>query len=64
MNTHSFEKLLQQDAPPAPDQAARLAARQAALAEYARVHAAAANEPVVPRTFGFPSFVRRAASLP
>ncbi len=50
MNTHSFEKLLQQDAPPAPDQAARLAARQAALAEYARVHAAAANEPVVPRS--------------
>jgi Ca-activated chloride channel homolog len=46
MNTHSFEKLLQQDAAPAPDQAARLAARQAALAEYARVHAAAANEPV------------------
>jgi Ca-activated chloride channel family protein len=53
MNTHSFEKLLQQDAPPAPDQAARLAARQAALAEYARVHAAAANEPVAPGTSVF-----------
>jgi Ca-activated chloride channel family protein len=49
MNRHSFEKLLQQDAPPPPDQAARLAARQAALAEYARVHAAAANEPAARR---------------
>ena len=53
MNRHSFEKLLQQDAAPAPEQAARQAARQAALAEYARVHAAAANEPVVPRTSVF-----------
>jgi len=45
MNSHSFEKLLQQDAPPPPDAAARRAARQAALAEFARVHTAAANAP-------------------
>jgi len=40
MKQHSFEKLLQQDAPP-PDPAARLAARRAALAEFAK-----ANPPV------------------
>ena len=62
MNRHSLEKLLQQDAPP-PDPAARLAARHAALAEFARLHAAPANEPR-PIVGPLPSFVRRAASLP
>ena len=47
--TQSFEKLLQRDAPPAPDAAVRRAARQAALAEFARVHAAAANGSAAPR---------------
>ena len=37
MKQHSIEKLLQQDAP-APDPAARLAARRAALAEFAKLH--------------------------
>ncbi|HET9864721.1 MAG TPA: von Willebrand factor type A domain-containing protein [Steroidobacteraceae bacterium] len=36
-----IEKLLEQDVPPAPDPRARLAARRAALEEFARVHAAA-----------------------
>jgi Ca-activated chloride channel homolog len=47
--TQSFEKLLQQDAPPPPDAAARHAARQAGLAEFARLHAGAANESTAPR---------------
>jgi len=42
--THSFEKLLQQDAPPPPDAAARRVARQAALAEFARVQAEASSQ--------------------
>src|SRR5688500_7040313 len=40
MKQNSLEKLLQQDAPP-PNPSARLAARRAALAEFARVHPAA-----------------------
>jgi Ca-activated chloride channel homolog len=42
--THSFEKLLQQDAPPPPDAGARRVARQAALAEFARVQAEASGQ--------------------
>jgi Ca-activated chloride channel family protein len=45
----SYEKLLQQDAPPAPDASARRAARQAALAEFARVHGDVANDPASSR---------------
>jgi Ca-activated chloride channel family protein len=43
MNSHPIEKLLQQDVPPPPDPAARRAARQAALAEFARVQAESAT---------------------
>ena len=42
MKPNSLEKLLQQEAPP-PDPAARLAARRAALAEFARVQPASAR---------------------
>ena len=64
MNRHSFEKLLQQDAPPSPDQAARLSARQAALAEYRARECRGGQRDGCPSYFGLPSFVRRAASLP
>jgi len=43
MKPNRLETMLQQEAPP-PDPAARLAARRAALAEFARVHASAATE--------------------
>ena len=47
--TQSFEKLLQQDTPPPPGAAARQAARQAALAEFARLQADTANESAASR---------------
>ncbi len=50
MKTNPLEKMLQQEAPP-PDPAARLAARRAALAEFARVHSSSATEHV-PRRGG------------
>ena len=49
MNSHQLEKLLQQDVPPPPDAAARRAARQVALAEFARVQAEAAHETAASR---------------
>jgi Ca-activated chloride channel family protein len=48
-----IEKLLEQDVPPAPDPKARLAARRAALEEFARVHAASPNVDAAPRRSRF-----------
>jgi hypothetical protein len=63
MNSHSFEKLLQQDAPPPPDAAARRAARQAALAGIrARAHRCGQCARRL-ALVTVPSFVRDPASL-
>lgn len=68
-----LEKLLQQDAPPAPDPAARRAARQAALAEFTRAHSDAANEPAASRwslfqallgTLRLSSYTQRSDDMP
>src|SRR4051794_19909948 len=47
MNAHSFEHQLRQASAPAPDAAAQLRSRNAALAEFQRVHAAA-NQTISP----------------
>jgi Ca-activated chloride channel family protein len=49
MSERSFESELARLAPPAPDPAARLSAKRAALAEFARVHAHAPEEEGAPR---------------
>jgi len=49
MKPRSFEEMLKQDAAPPADPAARRAARQAALAEFTRSNAQAANEALPPR---------------
>jgi len=58
MKQNSLEKMLQQDAPP-PDPAARVAARRAALAEFARV-----NRQPAPAGRGLLSFLSGALRLP
>ncbi len=52
MNTSSFERKLQQIEPPAADPEARLRARQAAVAEFTRLHAGRAARPA--RSWGIP----------
>jgi Ca-activated chloride channel homolog len=49
MSERSFETELARLAPPAPDPAARLSAKRAALAEFARVHTHAPEEEGAPR---------------
>src|SRR5262245_26870984 len=48
-----FEQMLKEDAAPVADPAARNAARQAALAEFKRLNAQAANETLPPRRSKF-----------
>src|SRR4051812_19436473 len=58
MNQSSLEKQLQQPAP-APDPAARLAARRAAVKEFKRLHGAVAQEPATERRGGFQGLLGR-----
>src|SRR5215510_12712667 len=53
MKPRSFEEMMKQDAAPPADPAARRAARQAALAEFTRLNASAANETLPPRRSPF-----------
>ena len=53
MKPRSIEDILRQDAVPAADPAARRAARQAAMAEFTRLNATAANETLPPRRSTF-----------
>src|SRR5262245_57038261 len=58
MKPNHLEELLKQDAPP-PDPEARVAARRAALAEFARVHVTSAVEPAKPSTSFFQGLLAR-----